>query len=88
LDAQDPDLLEARHEATSPSGELLQAVLGRRLRRLRAARGWSCQLVAARLGIPAKRVAAQEDGLRRFAPADLTAYARLYDIRISTFFYP
>jgi ribosome-binding protein aMBF1 (putative translation factor) len=67
-------------------GDLLSEVLGRRLRWLRTERGWSRNHVAERLRMPVQNVRGHERGSRRLEPRDLSAYARLFRVRISDFF--
>jgi DNA-binding XRE family transcriptional regulator len=78
---------EAPNGVPSPiCGDPLSVVLGRRLRWLRVERGWSREQVAKRLRVPVAHVEGHERGTRRMEPRDLTAYARLFRVRISDFF--
>lgn len=76
----------ASRPAALSSTEPLHVVLGRRLRRLRIERRLSRNEVAKRLRIPVEHVEGHERGTRRMEPRDLTAYARLFRVRISDFF--
>lgn len=66
--------------------EPLDVVLGRRLRRLRVERGLSRGTVAIRLRLPLKDVENYERGTACIEARQLVAYARLFNVRISTFF--
>jgi hypothetical protein len=67
-------------------GAPLSVVLGRRLRWLRVERGLRREQVAERLRVPVEHVEGHERGTRRIEARDLTAYARLFRVRISDFF--
>jgi ribosome-binding protein aMBF1 (putative translation factor) len=94
LDTRDGSLSLASQEtvnAVSPlpspgCGDPLLEVLGRRLRWLRTERGWSRNQVAERLRMPVQHVRGHERGTRRMEPRNLSAYARLFRVRISDFF--
>jgi ribosome-binding protein aMBF1 (putative translation factor) len=72
--------------ASPRCGQLLEIVLGQRLRWMRRKRGLSLKALSSRLGWPVKRISQHERGTRRMHPDELIAYARLYRVRISSFF--
>jgi transcriptional regulator with XRE-family HTH domain len=60
--------------------------VGRRLRRLRVERGWTRETVAARLGLPVRRIEEHERGTRAIEARELVAYVRLYRVSVATLF--
>jgi ribosome-binding protein aMBF1 (putative translation factor) len=94
LHARDVNLRLASQEtvnAASPlrspgCGHPLSELVGRRLRWLRVERGWSRKEVAERLRMSVEHIEGHERGTRRMEPRDLSAYARLFHVRIIDFF--
>jgi ribosome-binding protein aMBF1 (putative translation factor) len=76
----------AARGASSVLAERLTVVLGRRLRRLRVARGWSRRVVATRLRVPVAHVEGHERGTRQIEAHELLLYVRLFGVRISDLF--
>jgi ribosome-binding protein aMBF1 (putative translation factor) len=66
--------------------EPLRRVLGRRLSWLRVERGMSLKTVADRLGLPLELIEGYELGTATIQARQLVAYARLFDVPISSFF--
>jgi ribosome-binding protein aMBF1 (putative translation factor) len=66
--------------------ESLQVVLGRRLRWLRLEHGMSRKALAARLRLTEELIEGYERGTGTIRARQLVAYARLFHLRISSFF--
>jgi transcriptional regulator with XRE-family HTH domain len=62
--------------------------LGKRLRVLRQAKGWSQEVAAERVGVHPKTLGRVERGTETISLATLVAVARAYDVELVDFFAP
>jgi transcriptional regulator with XRE-family HTH domain len=73
-------------DSASTCREPVHVGIGRQLRRLRLARCWTTEWVAAQLGLTENAVNGHEAGTWPLAVDELAGYTQLFGVRVATFF--
>lgn len=72
-------------ESTRTDVEKIYELIGRRIKQLRLAKGWSQGDLGEKLGIGASSISYIESGARRISVADIEAFAEIFDLEVKTF---